>query len=213
MKNYIVYKHTSPSKKVYIGITSKKPEYRYNNGNGYKANPHFTNAIKKYGWDAFSHEIIAEGLTREEACEKEKEQIRIHNSTDERYGYNLSLGGESGPKFTEESKAKISESLKKYYIEHPEVIDEMRERTTGRKHSKETKEKMSESHRNGITDEMRIKMSESRKGKPCPHKGHPCSLETRVKISEKRLGNILEVTEENLSRLFVWRLVLYMKAQ
>lgn len=26
--NYVVYRHTSPSGKVYIGITSKKPEKR-----------------------------------------------------------------------------------------------------------------------------------------------------------------------------------------
>ena len=29
---YSVYKHTAPNGKVYIGITSRKPEYRWNNG-------------------------------------------------------------------------------------------------------------------------------------------------------------------------------------
>lgn len=29
MNNYIVYKHTIPSEKVYIGITSMKPEKRW----------------------------------------------------------------------------------------------------------------------------------------------------------------------------------------
>ena len=33
MKSYTVYKHTSPSGKVYIGITCRKPEYRWNHGN------------------------------------------------------------------------------------------------------------------------------------------------------------------------------------
>ena len=35
--NYIVYKHTAPNGKVYIGITGFDPEYRWlNNGRGYK---------------------------------------------------------------------------------------------------------------------------------------------------------------------------------
>ena len=33
--SYIVYRHTSPSGKVYIGITSYKAEIRWNNGKGY----------------------------------------------------------------------------------------------------------------------------------------------------------------------------------
>lgn len=32
MNNYCVYKHTSPSGKVYAGITKLKPKYRWNNG-------------------------------------------------------------------------------------------------------------------------------------------------------------------------------------
>lgn len=58
MDNYIVYRHTSPSGKVYIGITSRQPEQRWLNGNGYKDSPKFYNAIKKYGWDNFNHEIL-----------------------------------------------------------------------------------------------------------------------------------------------------------
>lgn len=33
--NWCLYRHTTPSGKVYIGITSYKPEYRWNNGRGY----------------------------------------------------------------------------------------------------------------------------------------------------------------------------------
>lgn len=32
---YSVYKHTCPNNKVYIGITSRKPEKRWKNGYGY----------------------------------------------------------------------------------------------------------------------------------------------------------------------------------
>lgn len=38
---YTVYKHTTPSGKVYVGITKQKPEQRWDNGNGYKKNEHF----------------------------------------------------------------------------------------------------------------------------------------------------------------------------
>ena len=49
MRKYTVYKHTSPSGKVYIGITCRKPKYRWNNGKGYKEKDQrlFYNAIKK----------------------------------------------------------------------------------------------------------------------------------------------------------------------
>lgn len=42
-----VYMHTSPSNKRYIGITKRKVNKRWQNGNGYKHNTYFTNAIKK----------------------------------------------------------------------------------------------------------------------------------------------------------------------
>ena len=45
-KLYIVYMLISPSNKKYIGITSLEPKNRWRNGNGYKNNKHFTNAIK-----------------------------------------------------------------------------------------------------------------------------------------------------------------------
>ena len=62
IRNYCVYKHTSPSNKVYIGITSQEPERRWQNGYGYATQQLFWRAIQKYGWDNFKHEIIAEKL-------------------------------------------------------------------------------------------------------------------------------------------------------
>ena len=49
-KTYIVYKHTSPSNKVYIGITSKDVRQRWCNGFGYQTQLYFFRAIVKYGW-------------------------------------------------------------------------------------------------------------------------------------------------------------------
>lgn len=92
--NYIVYKHTSPSNKVYIGITGFDPSYRWlNNGRGYKHQTVFFNAIIKYGWINFKHEILYEKLSKEEALDKEEELIRHYESYDRRFGYNISLRG------------------------------------------------------------------------------------------------------------------------
>ena len=96
IKNYCVYKHTSPSNKVYIGITSQEPERRWKNGNGYKKNLYFTKAIKKYGWDNFTHEILYNNLTRDEACRLEIQTISEYQANNSDYGYNLSLGGDLG---------------------------------------------------------------------------------------------------------------------
>lgn len=91
-KKWTVYKHTSPSGKVYIGITSKDPKYRWSNGKGYR-NTYFANAIKKYGWDNIEHEILFTDLNENDAKEMEKELIAKYNSNNRKYGYNMTKGG------------------------------------------------------------------------------------------------------------------------
>lgn len=110
--NYIVYMHISPSNKRYIGITNRKPNERWRNGNGYKHNKHFTNAINKYGWDNFEHIIIAKRLDKETACWLEIELIKIWDATNPNKGYNISLGGGGTYKRSEETKRKLSEQRK-----------------------------------------------------------------------------------------------------
>lgn len=121
-KKYCVYRHTSPIGKVYIGVTSITPERRWENGHGYKYNTHFWNAIVKYGWDNFSHEILYAGLTREQAFSLEKELIYQYESTNPRYGYNVTeggCGGLCGVRISEETRIKKSESAKRSW-EKPE---------------------------------------------------------------------------------------------
>lgn len=110
--NYCVYKHTTPSGKVYIGITSKPVEKRWLNGRGYRRNEHFWNAIQKYGWDNIEHTVLASGLSKEEASEVEKMYISLFRSHEIKHGYNLTEGGETGIVHTMESRRKLSESRK-----------------------------------------------------------------------------------------------------
>ena len=96
-KNYCVYKHTSPSGKVYIGITRRSPRTRWgSDGTRYKNNHHFYNAICKYGWDSFTHEVLISGLDGDTAGELEKKLIRFYNSANPEHGYNNTWGGEHG---------------------------------------------------------------------------------------------------------------------
>ena len=90
---YIVYKHTAPNGKCYIGVTRNDMKTRANRGNNYRLNKHFYNAIRKYGWDNINHEVLIDGLTKEEAEAAEIEMIAYYDSTNPQKGYNISPGG------------------------------------------------------------------------------------------------------------------------
>ena len=109
-KSFYVYCHTNNiNGKKYIGITCQKPKDRWRNGKGYK-NGFFANAIKKYGWDNFTHEVLFSGISEEDAKKLEIELIAKYNTMDRKYGYNLTKGGNltTGYHHTEKAKAKMS---------------------------------------------------------------------------------------------------------
>lgn len=89
--NYSVYMHVSPDEKLYVGMT-QDIEQRYGyNGNGYREQPDFHDAIKKYGWDNLDHAVIASDLSKEEAEEREHDAIVTLNAKEN--GYNRNDGG------------------------------------------------------------------------------------------------------------------------
>lgn len=91
---YTVYKHTNKANsKVYIGITSQNVNRRWQNGAGYYGT-YIGNAISKYGWDGFEHEILAENLTEQQACAMERKLIAQYKSNDKIHGYNIAEGGQ-----------------------------------------------------------------------------------------------------------------------
>lgn len=122
VNKYTVYMHTNknPSNegiyKKYIGMTSKKPEYRWgkngiNYGNKNKNGEHtyFYKAILKYGWNNFEHKILIHGLTKEQACSWEQKLIKYYNTNNPKFGYNNTKGGE-GAIPTESIKIKLSKT-------------------------------------------------------------------------------------------------------
>ena len=198
MQRYTVYKHTAPNGKVYIGITSMKPEKRWNSGYGYKRQPYFMNAIRKYGWDNFKHEILFVGLDKEEAEHKEIELIAQCRSDEKAHGYNVENGGNSSGKMSEETKRKISKSLKG---RHTDVVPLL-----GKHHTAETKRKLSEMHKGSknpmygkhVSEETRRKMSEAHKH--CNLCKHVLCVETgETFVSASEAARALGLSQGNVS--------------
>jgi predicted GIY-YIG superfamily endonuclease len=104
LDNYTVYVHIAPNGKSYIGITCQIPKRRWHNGLGYRSQPKFYNAIKKYGWDNFFHGIVLENLSEENACAIECHLIKMFDTV--KNGYNQTSGGTVGYHFRHSEKTK-----------------------------------------------------------------------------------------------------------
>ena len=118
MNKNIVYCHINKiNGKRYIGITERHLKERCGvNGVNYKKSTRFYNAIKKYGWDNFDHIILEKNLSRKQASEREQYYINLYNTMDDRYGYNITSGGDDNfyrNPLTEEQKQLVSETTKK----------------------------------------------------------------------------------------------------
>ena len=139
-KKYFVYMHISPSNKRYIGITSKeKVEQRWlKNGKGYKGQSYFYNAIQKYGWDKFQHIIVARNLSEDEAKWLEIEMIKQWKTSNQRFGYNRTEGGDKSHNYTEEEKEEIRKVSKE------KATEQWSEEGAREKHSELMKKKMQE---------------------------------------------------------------------
>ena len=94
-RNYVVYVHTFPNGKKYVGI-SRDVRRRFRNGRGYEHQRVVYYAIQKYGWSSVKTQILETNLTAEEAKAKEIELIAKWKTADRDFGYNQTLGGEGG---------------------------------------------------------------------------------------------------------------------
>lgn len=102
-KRWTVYCHIHrESGRRYVGLTSKTMLARWND-HVYKAKSakggrwHFPNAIRKYGKDAFSHEVLEVCSSLEEANERESFWIWTYDTRNPLRGFNLALGGKHVP--------------------------------------------------------------------------------------------------------------------
>lgn len=203
-RRYTVYLHRNKvNGKVYIGITGIDPEKRWRKGNGYNTTRHFYSAIKKYGWDSFTHEILAEHLTVEEAAQMEIQLIDKCDSTNPEKGYNSSTGGTygfSGSTHTEETRKKLSEKCSGWHHTE-EARRKISEAGKGREFSAESRKRISESQKGRkLTEEHRHKLSEARKGKPGACLGRRYSEAHRKHLSEahKKSQLALETSRRNI---------------
>lgn len=177
---YTVYCHTNKiNGKKYVGITGREVNKRWLNGKGYQDNPHFNNAIKKYGWDNFDHEILYSEITKEKAKKIEIELIKMLKLQDPEYGYNVADGGDL---VNVETREKISNTLKGHNISD-ETRKKISESLTGRKIPKEVVEKSAQKLRGThLSEDRKRKISETEKGKKV-------SDETKEKLRLAAIGN------------------------
>lgn len=112
-----IYKITNLiNQKIYIGQTTKSVRERFKKHCGEGQIMYICSAIKKYGKDNFSIEVLA--ICSNETLLNKYEQICInrYKSQDHKIGYNITSGGDHWT-FTEESKLKMKiTNTKKYGI-------------------------------------------------------------------------------------------------
>ena len=152
----ILYRHTSPSGKVYIGIT-RDVNIRWSN-KGYRYltyNSIFGKAILKYGWDNIKHEILFTKLSKDRAQRLEIELIRHYKNLG--ISYNITDGGEgtTGRKVSKSTREKMQKSAHGWSKEaiqasinslnrkSRENLIKARKAWKGKHHSDSTKETMS----------------------------------------------------------------------
>lgn len=181
-----IYKITNIlSGKCYIGETVRpNPEMRWkqhiqkiNNGGGC---PALRDAINKYGIDKFIFKVLIICFD-EDRYIYEKEYIKKYNSQVPN-GYNILPGGQYGGsrfglKLSEETKNKVSKSLKKFYTENPNYYETFREK---HKYAMESVD-LSSAIRN--SDKFKIAVKDGRVGGKA-HKDGKISEETKQKIRE-----------------------------
>jgi group I intron endonuclease len=113
---WILYCHThSDSGRRYIGVTRKSLAHRWRHhvycAITRKEKTHFANAIRKYGRNSFTHEVLEVCASREVAEVAEVSWIEFFDSTDPKKGFNLTRGGFGPPRSKASSKFAIPDSI------------------------------------------------------------------------------------------------------
>jgi group I intron endonuclease len=107
---YKIYFKNDTKNKVYIGISNNLTRRKTDHSNSLLENCHknkfLQNAYKKYGVENFVFEIL-QICDVESLVKKEEEYIKKYNSFNNKFGYNLTTGGEH-KRLSESTKKKLS---------------------------------------------------------------------------------------------------------
>lgn len=156
--------------KKYVGITSKGYEYRFKGHlreTRLKGTRYLCNAIRKYGEDSFTVELLAQANTHKEACELEREfikQYKTHCYSEGSHGYNETLGGDGmdGYNISEQTRSLIRKAKKEAGAwvgnKNPNfgkghLMSGEKHFNFGKHHSKETLDKISKSNKGRLAGE------------------------------------------------------------
>ena len=162
---YIIYVHTTPDGRKYVGSTSLEPNKRFNGGKNYKCCTRFNDAINLFGWDNIHHQILETVEDKETALKREEYYTLLWRTNEPEFGYNIYVG--SIP--NQESKKKRSEKMKG--IKQSEESNKKRsEKMKGRKQSEYIKniisEKLNEFYKNKVFSEDERKQRSETAKKP-----------------------------------------------
>jgi group I intron endonuclease len=114
-----------------------------------------------YGWNNIKHEVLSTNLTKKQAEREEVRLIALYDSTNQAKGYNQTNGGECEGKHTEEYKRNASMRMKEK-IASGEATPPM----LGKHFSKESRRKMSKSHKGKVlTEEHKQHIGDAFRGK------------------------------------------------
>jgi len=193
MPVWTVYCHTLITDgRRYVGLTARTMERRWSQHVCHAKNSkggrwHFPNAIRKYGKDAFSHDVLGTFDTLEAANDFEKAKILEWDLRNPEKGFNLAEGGEHVPHSIRknpwdrpEYRAKCTEAAK-FTFNDPAVRSKIRQAQS----SSEYRERKTAINREILSrPEVRIRMATS-------FKGRSHTPETREKIAHAHKGKKL----------------------
>lgn len=158
MTTWTIYCHTHiASGRRYVGLTKLNMMKRWNRhvynstASTKKGWSHFANAIRAYGKDAFSHEVLETCDTLEAANAAEEKWIAFHDTRNPERGFNLLRGGSHTPHLEKRNpwerdgfKEKVSSTMKEWFkdpanaVAHSARSKEINSRPEVRKRQSET---------------------------------------------------------------------------
>jgi group I intron endonuclease len=180
--------------KFYVGKTVRLLSVRLREHMaGYNSTLYLKRAIKKYGPGNFECCILYESDSESELNDREKLYIRIYNTTDPRFGYNLTEGGDG---LANPSEA-VLEKMRKPHVMTKDGLRRLREIHRGNSYasnmSKAARKKLSRLMRERVRDWV---------GEDSPHYGLKRTKEAKQKMRKSHSRFLSKLTPQERSRMY-----------